>query len=141
MAGYGTDEEKQLRAQQAIIGQMRKDAGITDDMWTTASEMKGFMDVMKKSEQGIVTVYDKEPDVMIFKGMNAVPAYRDGYKEAMGSLSTTPAESERTGKVEYNLHVDVTGLEDVGNQVAQTAARKILDSLPYGGRFNVSYGG
>lgn len=37
-----------------------------------------------------------------------------------------------------DVHVD--GLQDVSNEVAQTAAKKILDRMPDGNKFNVSYG-
>ena len=43
-------------------------------------------------------------------------------------------------EVNYNLNVSVTGLEDVGNEVAQTAAKKILERMPNADKYGISYG-
>lgn len=40
---------------------------------------------------------------------------------------------------DYYLHVDVNGLDDVGNRVAQTAAQKIIAGMPNVGSVSLSY--
>ena len=49
------------------------------------------------------------------------------------SLAKNNASSGVVGNhdtVDYNLNVNVTGLQDLDNQVAQSAAKKILDRMP-----------
>ncbi len=143
MAGFGSDAEKKQNAMQKIAAQMRKDAGIPEDAWTTPGEIAGFSDIYKKAQGNIVPIYDVNPTNFIWKGTEAVPMFSPEYERSMGNLSngiSAPPQQPQEQNVNYNLNVNVTGLDDVGNQVAQTAAKKIMERLPDSGRYNVSYG-
>ena len=58
-----------------------------------------------------------------------------------GGSSGGPEAGARS-TVDYNLNVNVTGLQDLDNRVAQSAAKQILDRMPNAGgsKINVSYG-
>ena len=58
--------------------------------------------------------------------------------KAVSGASDTPGGFQT---INYNLNVNISGLEDVGNQVAQTAAKKIIERLPGNNNYKVSYGG
>lgn len=144
MAGFGSEEEKRQAAMSKMVSQLRKDANLPEDAWTTPGEMLGFSDLYKKAQQNIVPIYDKMPENFIWKGTDAIPMFPPGYEESMQNLSggVAPAMTQVAEQnVNYNLNVNVSGLEDVGNQVAQTAAQKILERMPGNRKYNVSYGG
>ena len=68
----------------------------------------------------------------------------DYNEEVMSKLGTTQAPVSAAvpqENINYNLNVDVHGLEDVSHEVADTAAKKILDMLPQNSNVNISYGG
>ena len=144
MAGFGSDEDKKQNAMAKIAAQMRKDAGIPEDAWTTPGEIAGFSDIYKKAQGNMIPIYDVNPTNFIWKGTEAVPMFSPEYERSMSNLDrgvsqVMPQPQEQN--VNYNLNVSVTGLEDVGNQVAQTAAKKIMERLPDSSRYSVSYGG
>ena len=144
MAGFGSDEDKKQNAMAKIAAQMRKDAGIPEDAWTTPGEIAGFSDIYKKAQGNMIPIYDVNPTNIIWKGTEAVPMFSPEYERSMSNLSSginTPQPQPQEQNVNYNLNVSVTGLEDVGNQVAQTAAKKIMERLPDSSRYSVSYGG
>ena len=145
MAGYGTDEEKQANAMQAVLQQMRKDAKLPADAWTTPGEIAGFSQLMKQAKENIVPIYDSMPNKWVMKGTDVVPMFAPDYNEGvMSKLGNTPAPipaSATQEDINYNLYVRVEGLEDVSNEVAQSAAKQILDRLPSNANVNISYGG
>ena len=145
MAGGGSMEEKQANAMQAIVEQLRKDANLPADAWTSREEIAGFEQVFKNAKENIIPIYDKMPTRFILKGTDAVPMFAPDYnEEVMSKIGNTPAPSPVTASQEninYNLNVDVHGLEDVSHEVADTAAKKILDMLPQNSNVNISYGG
>ena len=57
-----------------------------------------------------------------------------------GAISENIQPAIQNQEVNYNLNVSVTGLEDVGNEVAQTAAKKILERMPNADKYGISYG-
>ena len=66
----------------------------------------------------------------------------DYNEEVMSKLGNTQAPATASQEnINYNLNVDVHGLEDVSHEVADTAAKKILDMLPQNNNVNISYGG
>lgn len=141
MAGYGDEGTKRATAMSLIAEQMRKDAGLPQDAWTTKEELAGFTDLMHLAKQNLVPVYDKNPTNFIWKGKDAVPMFSPDYEESIKNIrwkEVSPAIND--SNVNYNLHVDVRGLEDVSNEVAQSAAKKIIDKLPNNNRVNISYG-
>lgn len=145
MAGYGTDEEKQANAMNAVLQQMRKDAKLPADAWTTPQEIAGFSQLMKQAKENIVPIYDSMPNKWVMKGTDVVPMFAPDYNDAaMSKLGNTPAPipaSATQEDINYNLYVRVDGLEDVSNEVAQSAAKQILDRLPSNANVNISYGG
>ena len=145
MAGGGSMEEKQANAMQAIVEQLRKEANLPVDAWTSREEIAGFEQVFKNAKENIIPIYDKMPTRFILKGTDAVPMFAPDYnEEVMSKIGNTPAPSPVTASQEninYNLNVDVHGLEDVSHEVADTAAKKILDMLPQNSNVNISYGG
>ena len=144
MAGYGSEEEKRSAAMSRMIAQLRKDAKLPDDAWTTPAEIAGFNDIYKKAQQNIIPIYDKMPEYFIWKGTDAVPMFPPGYNESMQNLSSGMEQVASSGKIQeinYNLNVNISGLDDVENKVAQTAAKKILERMPNSRKYNVSYGG
>ena len=145
MAGGGSMEEKQANAMQAIVAQLRKDANLPADAWTSREEIAGFEQIMKNAKENIVPIYDKMPSRFILKGTDAVPMFPPDYnEEVMSKLGTTQAPVSAAvpqENINYNLNVDVHGLEDVSHEVADTAAKKILDMLPQNSNVNISYGG
>ena len=142
MAGGGSMEEKQANAMQAIVEQLRKDADLPADAWTSKEEIAGFSQLFKEAKNNIIPIYDKMPTQFIYKGTDAIPMFAPDYNEGvMSKLGNTQAPISYTStKADYNLYVHVDGLQDVSNEVAQTAAKKILDRMPDGNKFNVSYG-
>lgn len=68
MAGYGTEEEKRQTAMSNMLTQLRKDANLPKDAWTTPGEMLGFSDIYKKAQQNIVPIYDKTPEHFLWRG-------------------------------------------------------------------------
>lgn len=141
MAGYGDEGTKRATAMSLIAEQMRKDAGLPQDAWTTKEEMAGFTDLMHLARQNLVPVYDKNPTNFVWKGKDAIPMFSPDYEESIKNIrwkEVSPAIND--SNVNYNLHVDVRGLEDVSNEVAQSAAKKIIDKLPNNNRVNISYG-
>ena len=144
MAGYGSEEEKRSAAMSRMIAQLRKDAKLPEDAWTTPVEIAGFNDIYKKAQQNIIPIYDKMPEYFIWKGTDAVPMFPPGYNESMQNLSSGMEQVASSGKIQeinYNLNVNISGLDDVENKVAQTAAKKILERMPNSRKYNVSYGG
>ena len=84
------------------------------------------------------------PEYFIWKGTDAVPMFPPGYNESMQNLSRGMEQVASSGKIQeinYNLNVNISGLDDVENKVAQTAAKKILERMPNSRKYNVSYGG
>lgn len=141
MAGYGTDEEKQSNAMNAVLQQMRKDSNLPADAWTTPQEIAGFQQIMKQAKENIVPIYDSMPNKWIMKGTDVVPMFSPEYQDNMQNLNTAPTATQQED-INYNLNVRVEGLEDVSNEVAQSAAKKILDILPSNTtNINISYGG
>ena len=144
MAGYGTEEEKRQTAMSNMLTQLRKDANLPEDAWTTPGEMLGFSDIYKKAQQNIVPIYDKIPEHFVWKGTDAVPMFEPGYEDSMANMSQAVSGASDTPggfqNINYNLNVNISGLEDVGNQVAQTAAKKIIERLPGNNNYKVSYG-
>ena len=67
-----------------------------------------------------------------------------GYEDSMANMSQAVSGASDTPggfqNINYNLNVNISGLEDVGNQVAQTAAKKIIERLPGNNNYKVSYG-
>ncbi|MBE6105307.1 hypothetical protein [Anaerovibrio lipolyticus] len=145
MAGGGSMEEKQANAMQAIVEQLRKDANLPADAWTSREEIAGFEQVFKNAKENIIPIYDKMPTRFILKGTDAVPMFAPDYnEEVMSKLGNTQAPAPSVApqeNINYNLNVDVHGLEDVSHEVADTAAKKILDMLPQNSNVNISYGG
>lgn len=144
MAGYGSEEEKRQTAMSNMVAQLRKDANLPEDAWTTPGEMLGFSDMYKQAQQNIVPIYDKMPEHFIWKGTNAIPMLPPDYKDSMANLSQAVGDKDMLGgfqNINYNLNVNISGLEDVENQVAQTAAKKIIERLPSNNSYKVSYGG
>lgn len=144
MAGYGSEEEKRSAAMSRMIAQLRKDAKLPEDAWTTPVEIAGFNDIYKKAQQNIIPIYDKMPEYFIWKGTDSVPMFPPGYNESMQNLSSGMEQVASSGKIQeinYNLNVNISGLDDVENKVAQTAAKKILERMPNSRKYNVSYGG
>lgn len=204
MNGEGTAEEKQQRAHNSILRQMRADSGITDDMWTTPGEIAGFQDMMNSVKRGLVPIFEEAPRKMmevisgnmqeikydfsnvkytnpearidnsneleVIRGMTSsfegsresitgFTSAVDNAAQVLGEINANQALNPQTpqyymealqatsgtmdvarGVVEYNLNVSVTGLDDVENKVAETAAQKIIDKLPSGSMYNISYG-
>ena len=58
---------------------------------------------------------------------------------ARNAASGMQEESAGGNRQDYYLHVDVNGLDDVGNRVAQTAAQKIIAGMPNVGSVSLSY--
>ncbi|SHI44793.1 hypothetical protein SAMN02745671_00657 [Anaerovibrio lipolyticus DSM 3074] len=146
MAGGGSEEEKQANAINAIIGEMRKDANLPADAWTTKAEIAGFEMAMKQANDNIIPIYDSMPDRWILKGTQAIPMFSSEYANNMQNLNTATtitATQAPQEDINYNLNVRVEGLEDVSNEVAQSACKKILDILPNNNttNINISYGG
>ena len=144
MAGYGTEEEKRQNAMSNMLTQLRKYANLPKDAWTTPGEMLGFSDIYKKAQQNIVPIYDKMPEHFIWRGTEAIPMFEPGYEREVSKLSVAggiKGAAADSQNVNYNLNVNISGLEDVGNQVAQTAAKKIIERLPGNNNYKVSYGG
>lgn len=141
MVGYGDEGTKRATAMSLIAEQMRKDAGLPQDAWTTKEELAGFTDLMHLAKQNLVPVYDKSPTNFIWKGKDAIPMFSPDYAESIKNIRWKEiSPSINDSNVNYNLHVDVRGLEDVSNEVAQSAAKKIIDKLPNNNRVNISYG-
>ncbi len=143
MAGGGSEEEKQANAINSIIAEMRKDANLPADAWTTKAEIAGFSQAMKQANDNIIPIYDSMPNRWILKGTDAIPMFSPEYANNMQNLNTaTPTPQAQQEDINYNLNVRVEGLEDVSNEVAQSAAKKILDIMPSNTtNINISYGG
>lgn len=143
-SGYGDENEKQQRAMSAIANQMRKDAGLPDNAWTTPGEIAGFQQIMKQAKKNMIPIYDVAPTNFIYRGTEATPLYSPEYEKGMrnmgGAISENIQPAIQNQEVNYNLNVSVTGLEDVGNEVAQTAAKKILERMPNADKYGISYG-
>lgn len=144
VSGYGDENEKQQRAMSAIANQMRKDAGLPDNAWTTLGEIAGFQQIMKQAKKNMIPIYDVAPTNFIYRGTEATPLYSPEYEKGMrnmgGAISENIQPAIQNQEVNYNLNVSVTGLEDVGNEVAQTAAKKILERMPNADKYGISYG-
>lgn len=143
MAGGGSEEEKQANAINSIIGEMRKDANLPADAWTTKQEIAGFSQAMKQANNNIIPIYDSMPTQFIYKGTDAIPMFSPEYQNNMQNLNTATARTATPQEdINYNLNVRVEGLEDVSNEVAQSACKKIFDILPNNTtNINISYGG
>ncbi|ORT99652.1 hypothetical protein D081_1802 [Anaerovibrio sp. JC8] len=144
MAGGGSQEQKQANAMNAVLTQLRKDADLPSDAWTTPQEIAGFQQLMKSARENIIPIYNGEPQGYIYKGTQAVPMFPPDYNESvskLGNNSPAPVMNKTQEDINYNLYVHVDGLQDVSNEVAQSAAKKILDVLPNDSNINMSYGG
>ena len=98
---------------------------------------------MKQANNNIIPIYDSMPNRWILKGTQAIPIFSPEYANNMQNLNTaTPTTATPQEDINYNLNVRVEGLEDVSNEVAQSACKKILDILPNNTtNINISYGG
>ena len=145
MAGGGSEEQKQANAMNAILQQLRKDADLPADAWTTPGEIAGFQQMMKNAKENIIPIYNGTPQGYIWRGNTASPMFPPEYNaevmNKLGNNTAPPPVNPPQEDINYNLYVHVDGLEDVSNEVAQSAAKKILDVLPDDSRVNISYGG
>ena len=102
-------------------------------------ESSEIRDSLKSMQEGI------KLHRWIQKGMDMITMFPPDYNEGvMSKLGNTPAPAPATAPQEdinYNLNVEVHGLEDVSHEVANTAAKKILDMLPQNNNVNIRYGG